>query len=267
MQNTQLFNNDEQKRIATFNPRQIAREKAEKENLIKMNIASEIYLTQNIGIYYNDIMQDIDEDIFASCRSLLDWMRDKDYMRKGKRIQRDGIITEYKRTYPDHFENSKWQTYNLPKFIAFLVYKLTDKNYVNGIKKADLFKRSLIDTDWFMKAVTVAGVRLMEDLYDTNSLTSKKAREAIYLKKTILALLEKTGRIIGRSTKNHNASYMRYELEEITLQTMKSTQKHIQSLINANDEEMKIFHEYEGVFHNALEDVRKNILHIGYEKK
>jgi len=46
-----------------------------------------------------------------------------------------------------------------------------------------------------MKSVTVAGVRLMEDLYDANSLTSKKAREAIYLKKTILALLEKTGRI------------------------------------------------------------------------
>jgi len=93
-----------------------------------------------------------------------------------------------------------------------------------------------------MKSVTVAGVRLMEDLYDTNSLRNKKDREAIYLKKTILALLEKTGRIIGRSTKNHNASYMRCELEEITLKTMKSTQKNIQSLINANDDEMKILH-------------------------
>jgi len=201
----------------------------------------------------------------SSVMVLIDWMRDKDYLRKGKRIQRDGIITEYRRAYPDHFHSGKWQTYNLPKFIAFLVYKLTNKDYVNGRKKADLFKRSFIDQDWFMKAVTVAGVRLMEDLYDTNSLTSKKAREAIYLKKTILALLEKTGRIIGRSTKNHNATYMRYELEEITLQTMKSTQKHIQSLINANDEEMKIFHEYEGIFHNALEDVRKNILFIEHE--
>lgn len=247
--------------LQLYNPKQIAIQRAEEENLRKMNVAAEIYITQNIGIYYNDIMKSDDTSDFASCRSILAWMNSLDYTKgNGTKISRSGIIKLYLEEHPDHFVNGIWQAYNFPIFIDFLADKLTDKAFVNSRAKAQQFKASLMNRDWFTKAVTVAGIRLLNDLHDKRALSSRKAREAISLQKTLHDLIDKTGRIIGKSTKNHDAYYLKEELQDVVISSIKNAQSHIRQMLEGNDEEVKIFHEFEDIYHISLENVRTKLI-------
>ena len=247
--------------LQLYNPRQIAIQKAEEENLRKMNIAAEIYITQNIGIYYNDIMKNNDSGEFATCRSILAWMNSLDYIKEtGTKISRSGIIKLYLEEHPDHFVNGIWQAYNFPTFIDFLADKLTDKAFVNSRAKAQKFKASLMNKDWFIQAVTVAGIRLLSDLHDKKALSSRKAREAISLQKTLHDLIEKTGRIIGRSTKNHDVYELKEDIQDVVINSIKHAQTHIRQMIEANDEEIKIFHEFEDIYQMSLENVRQRLI-------
>lgn len=213
--------------ITQFNPKEIALKKAQEEYLRKMNIAAELLITRELSIYYSDIMQEVDKDTQASCRSILSWLNDYSSSRDGKKIYRAGIISLYKETHKDHFINGVWQAYNLPELIDFTIKKLTDKNFVGSKSKAALFKTSFLDETWFRQAVSVIGLKMLEDNENLNGLTSNTAKELIFIRKVIKMSYEKTGQIIGRSTKNHNAEYMREELKEITTQTYKFVQQHL----------------------------------------
>lgn len=166
----------------------------------------------------------------------------------------------YKETHKDHFINGVWQAYNLPELIDFTIKKLTDKNFVGSKSKAALFKTSFLDETWFRQAVSVIGLKMLEDNENLNGLTSNTAKELIFIRKVIKMSYEKTGQIIGRSTKNHNAEYMREELKEITTQTYKFVQQHLKNFILANTEEIALLKEFEGEYFKALKDTRMILL-------
>lgn len=246
--------------IIQFNPKELALQKAKEETLRKMNIAAELLITKELSIYYSDIMQEVDKDTQASCRSILSWLGDYSSSRGDKKIYREGIISLYKKDNPEHFKDGVWQAYNLPLLVAYTIQKLTDKNFVGSKGKAALFKTSFLDEKWFRQAVSVIGLKMLEDNGNLNGLTSNTAKELIFIRKVIKMSYEKTGLIIGRSTKNHNAGYMREELKAITEETYRFVQQHLNSLILANNEETALLKEFEGEYFKALKDTRMILL-------
>lgn len=77
--------------ITQFNPKEIALKKAQEEYLRKMNIAAELLITRELSIYYSDIMQEVDKDTQASCRSILSWLNDYSSSRDGKKFIGQGL--------------------------------------------------------------------------------------------------------------------------------------------------------------------------------
>lgn len=242
-----------------FNPLEMAREKTIAEQLHKMNVATEMLITKNVGIYYVDIMADVDTDLHASSRSILDWLNNKNHTRQGKQIKRDGLIKLYKAEYPEDFKGGKWQSYNLPNYIYFTGIMLTDKKFTNK-STSEKYKRSFIDNNWFMKFVAVIGVRMLEEQMSVDGINSKTAHEILRANKRTKESLAHISKIIGRSTKNHNVEYMRRNMKEISVGFLKDAQRSIQRELMAYSSEKHILEEFENEYLLALEGVRRKLI-------
>jgi hypothetical protein len=253
-----MLNTQKSTNLIVFNPLEIARKKSEQEQLKKMNIAAELLITKNVGIYYVDIMNGIDTDLYASSKSLLDWLNDKDHTRKETRIQRDGLITLYKQDCPEDFIDGKWQAYNLPNYIYYIGTALIDKKYTKTV--ANKYKRSFANEEWFMKLVAVAGIKLLEQQMELDSLHSVTALQVLKTNKTTRQFLEKANRAIGRSTKNHDANFMKNELKDIVDSFLRQAQGSIQKEILAFSNERHVLEEFENEYSLALENARIKLL-------
>ena len=261
MQNLKSQNN-----LINFDPRRIAQQKSEREQLHKMNIAAELLISRSVGIYYADIMTDIDTDLYASSRSLLSWINDFNRNIKGKKSSRDGIISLYKERFPEDFDFHTdfglhaWNAYNLPRYIHFAGAMLTDKAYAG--KAASTYKQSFVNDDWFWKMIAVSGIKLLERQVESSGIIhSKAASEVLKMNKMTRQLLDKTGSIIGRSTKNHDAESLKDELKTLVMDHYKFMQRSIQKEIEHYSEEREALAEYQDYLNESLLDARDNITH------
>lgn len=254
---TQL-DNQIQDNMLMFNPSEIALQRARRKEEMKMNIAAEMLIAEQVGIYYTDIMSDVDTDLYASSRSLISWMKDRTYTYRGEKRTREGIVTLYKRDHPEHFIDGVWEGKEFPNFIQYTCTYLIDKDFTN--RMAPVYKRSLTNREWFNQAFAVAGLTLLESM-DINKLNSNTAQRTLKLNQNNKELLSALAKVIGRSTKNHNAEYLRNEMKQITNMYIRSMQKGIMGYFEAVDDETAILDEYKQEFMQGLEMARTRALH------
>lgn len=226
---------------------------AEAQRLVQkqLNIACEIYIVEQYArIHYADLMGDV-PDGFASKDRLVNWLND--YTRNG-RIVREGAISKYKKDFKDNFENGIWQASNFCVFISYLKDLLTDESFVKNRKTAETFKRSFADREWFQNAIAVSGLKLLENLYEQNALQTNIAKA--YIRQVFLAreLLNSVAKIIGRSTKNHDAFDMKELLGDIVEQNFKAQLRSAFDIFR-NEAEYRVYKKYASDIQRALETV------------
>lgn len=171
-------------------------------------VAIEIYLAEKCArIHYADLMDNLPSHL-ASKDSLLAWLNDK--VVKGQLV-RKGIISLYKQERPEDFEDGMWKPINFPLFVKYAAEKLTDKNFVNSRKLAEIYKRSFNEAVWLGKAATVMGLKLLEELHKHGQLRSVTAKAILDMNERSRELLEKNARVISRAARNNDFSvqYMR----------------------------------------------------------
>ena len=195
---------------ATFNPVQYAERLAVEEIRNELDIAAEIFVVQNRGIHYADIMESKEGE--ASRTMLLSWLNDS--VRRGV-TARDGIVTLYKASHPDHFENGKWRAQYLAAFIDYALRQLTEKTFMKDKRRAALFSESVKSEEWAWQAASVMSIKLFEDLYLQNGLRSLSARFAIGEMIRYREMWEKLGGLVGRVGKTGG-------LDDFTRQQLKS---------------------------------------------
>lgn len=239
-----------------YNPRKLAAVSESEANLKALDIAAEMYLARNIGIYYIDIMRDIDTKQFASSYSVLAWFRDRKVNTKDGGYTREGIISLYKKDYPCHFnEEGGWHASYLPLYINYACKRLVDPSYNKG--KHDLYEASIMDTSWFDKLVTMAGILMFESV-DVNTLASNAAKQTFLMNQGSRELLGKIGAISGRIAKYHDYELIAELKEEIT-DHLYSTQKAINALIQSRSDELEYLEEYGQVYDKSLTSVRSQL--------
>jgi hypothetical protein len=168
-----------------------------------LNIAAEIYLAERCAsIHYEDLMSGTGPNQ-VSKDMLISWLNDS--IRHGE-VLRAGIISRYTMDRPDDFENGEWQPLNFNVLIEFMAKKLTDKDFVGGKGKAQLFASSIRDPSWLHKAAAVTGLKMLERMHRQGVLKSKLAKIKLDLVFNSRELLESSGRIIGRVVKNNGSS-------------------------------------------------------------
>lgn len=160
----------------------------------ELSVANQLHMaTKYVHIHFSDIMNDGGE--YASKSRLLSWLND--YERKGV-VKRVGIVNRYKLDRPHHFDGGKW---NATYFAEFIAYMVNEFEAIQNKKVREDFMRSLKSREWFDKAIAVAGMKLLLNLYDNNALTSFVARATIHNAVTSQKMLEKMGGISGRVAK------------------------------------------------------------------
>lgn len=185
------------------NPAQYYEEEVKREVLDRYNTAFEIFMAeQYTRIRYSELM-DIENKNYASKQRLLSWINDNT---AGRGI-RAGILTKYKESHPEHFENGIWQARYFSYFIYYAYKLLTDKVFVRDKKIADEFARSFKDKEWFWQAVALLGAKLLEYLYDKNALKTDIAKAYVRQIKLSRRLLDDIGHITGRVLKNYGTNY------------------------------------------------------------
>lgn len=168
----------------------------------EMDIATEIYLARHLGVvHYADLMDSVPEDM-ASKSMLLAWLNDST---KNGVVQRAGLISLYQKEHLAHFSEGNWSARYFCEFADYVKTKLMDKEFT-GSKKAALFRTSFRDPVWFSQALSVCGVKLLEACYYQGTLRSGFARSILSIVLAWRHSIERIGAVVGRSTKNHEAS-------------------------------------------------------------
>ena len=161
----------------------------------ELSVATQLHMARNfVHIHYSDIMSDSSE--YASKTRLISWLNDYE---RGGLVKRLGIINKYKIDRPQHFTNGKW---NAAYFVEFIAYMVNELESIQDKKVRGDFMRSLKSRDWFDKAIAVAGMKLLLNLYGANALTSEVARATLSNTLTAQNVLEKVGKISGRVVKH-----------------------------------------------------------------
>ena len=152
-------------------------EKAKEEKEIEYRKALEIYLATHLSsVNYEDLMKDL-PDGTVSKQQFLSWFNDS--VRKNK-VVRKGILTNYRESKPEHFdENGHWNIKYFHAYIQFVFQSLTDPTIVHDKKVFEKFVYSVNNDEWKFKAMLVAGLKMLEDLYIKNQLQSTIARNLI----------------------------------------------------------------------------------------
>ncbi|MBE0069848.1 hypothetical protein [Thermoanaerobacterium thermosaccharolyticum] len=237
--------------LLIINPDSYIFKQAEEKVRKELNIAFEIFIARQYScIHYSDLMDDVPDGL-ASKDRLIKWLNDAKY--KGK-ISREGIITMYREKNPQYFKNGIWQASSFCNFILFMKKNLLDTKYVKKQEIADTFKRSFKNDEWYNSAVAVAGLKLLEDLYDRHALLTDTAKA--YIRETKLArqILSSVGKIIGRDGKNHDISDLKEDMTNIVEHVFKEALKNAFQLY-ADKPEQKCFLKYE-------KTIRQNLMNI-----
>lgn len=140
-------------------------------------IAIEMFLAKKlIKLNYIDLLTEVPEGTVSGAR-LLSWINDR---RTQVPEEGYGIIRRYKEAYPEHFERGKWKSENFGYFLGYASDLLKDKEFFGDNKKAyEDFKHSFLDDSWWYVATAVASLKLLEELYLSDGLTSEKAEELL----------------------------------------------------------------------------------------
>lgn len=166
----------------------------------RYRIAIEMFLVKSLThIHYNSLMSDVPEGT-ASKDSLISWINDRNTTEKEDGY---GVITRYKISNPDHFENGKWKAEKFGHFLGYASELLRDPNFFGKNKGAyRIFRDSFKSDEWWYKATSVIALKLLEDLYKNNGMLSIYAEEVIRTNFATREILSASGRIVGRVGKN-----------------------------------------------------------------
>lgn len=248
------------------NPEQFYEQEVRREILNRYNTAFEIFMAeQYTRIRYSELM-DVKNDAYASKQRLLSWINDN----TAGKSTRAGILTKYRESHPEHFENGIWQARYFSYFIHYAYKLLVDKSFVKEEKIADEFARSFKNEEWFWQAVAVLGAKLLEYLYDMNALQTDIAKAYVRQIKLSRRLLEDIGRITGRVAKNYSESYG--DMEEIDA-VMAEIRRNIEETfrqqialsyqIFKSQKEYQFYQAYKQLIRNDIVQIyRKEILQI-----
>lgn len=232
-----------------IDPEKLLTKRCIQEVEAKLDIAMEVAITESMGLYYKDVFNNIDSDKYAAKNSFLSYLRDYKQTRKNGDVFRKGIMTLYEESYPEHFEGGIWRARYFFNFVEFMVERLVDKNFVKTQAKVSLFKTSLNDKDWFKKAVTLSGVKLLEDLLQKDSLRSGWARTAVAYTLNTRALIEKLAAIY------HKPNVKDEELvgikDKVDLMLRESFFKNM--VLDDNHPDIRAFKEFKGEYHKSFE--------------
>ena len=214
------------------------------------NIATELLIVANIGIYYKDILNGF-ADNYPSSLSVSKRLNGAD----GAKIKTKGLVEKYKEDYPEHFINGVWQSAYLPNYICYLGKKLTDKEEAG--RKASEYKNAFLDKEYFKQFVILSGIKILEEQLPYG-LNSKAATATMEINKNNKELLEKIGKIIGRFNKYGECDTT--FLKEIVRGQLESIVKDTNLRIKYYAEEMNILRNYESDYLKVLEEQRLLIL-------
>jgi len=246
---------------ALLNPQRFISEEVLRKTGDEIDIAVEIFITQQQAVYYNQLMSEGDGTL-ASKTKLISWLND--YSKKGK-IARPGIITLYRSENPDHFSAGKWEARNIALFARYMVEHLTDPGYVRK-SNARIFSDSVWDDNWFLQAVTLGATKLLESLVRTKGLKSVVAHSLLSCTVRERFLLEKMGLILGKAAKNEGLSpklrkEAQNEIRKLLLVQIRYQQEAVKA---SNKGEYAIFTKYKGEIEQALFYTRNEFLEERY---
>jgi hypothetical protein len=236
-------------RLVEIDPKSYLYKMTEDQIKNEANIATEIFIARQFSrVHYEDLMSS--SSIPEGCASknrLIAWIND--YVR-GK-YKRMGVISRYKYERPEDFVDGIWQANSFGSFAQFMKDVLTDFKFTRNKKISDEFKRSFLSEEWYWEALSISGLKLLEDLYKHNALQTNIAKA--YIRQVILSreLLSKVGLIIGRSTKNHDAGDIQQQLENVFEITFKNQLKAAFDIFK-NYEEYKIYLKFRKPISNNL---------------
>lgn len=236
-------------------PTQYALEVSRRKIMNEMDIASEIFIARHRAINYSDVMKESSAN--ASKQSLISWLND--CTRNNEHV-RSGIITLYKQTHPEHFDTGKWMARNVAVYISFVLERLTSKDYVKSKSKVKLFLESIQNDIWFFQASAVACIKLLEDLYHSDSLKSVCAYSLVDQMLTYREQQKSTAKIIGRVGKSGNFSDL--DKEELMYINHNAAIKGLQSAMKAVEQhnENALFEQYKRDIQQGLIQARSRYL-------
>lgn len=240
-----------------LNPEKYIQIKVINQQKKKIRIATEIFLAEKCTrIHYADLMDDV-PDGTASKNSLISWLNDS--VRKGKVI-RKGIISLYREEKKDHFENGFWNSLYFAQYVEYVLEKLTNKDFVNSRKIADLYINSVKNPIWLDKASAVMGLKLLEELHSLNKLTSVVAKILLDLNENNRELLKKNGAIIGRAAKNNQRDSGFQQEMKTLLEEFYKKQWQLEIKRYSQHEEYRLLEEYKPDIEAALIGVTTRLI-------
>jgi hypothetical protein len=216
----------------------------------KLDIAVEVAIAESMGLYYNDVFSHVDADKHVAKNSLLSYLRDYKQTRKNGDVYRKGIMTLYEESFPEHFEGGIWRARYFFNFVEFMVERLVDKNFMKNTAKISMFKVSLNDKDWFKKAVTLSGVKLLEDLLQKGALRSGWARTAVAYTLNTRTLIEKLAAVYHKSNELSEEALEGIR-DKVDLMLRESFFKNM--VLDDNHPDVKAFKEFKGEYHKSFE--------------
>lgn len=222
-------------------------------DLDKQRIAIELYLVKSLtNVHYQSLMSTVPKNT-ASKNSLLAWINDRNTEDKQDGL---GIISRYKLSNPEHFENGKWKTEKFGEFLGYVADLLRSKSFFGNNKNAyKLFRESLKYDDWWYKATAVITLKLLEDLYKNNGMTSVFAEEILRTNFATREILSASGRIIGRVGKNS-------DLKEDDKEVLQGLISDMYPKLFANLKKSH-FYTFENMLHNEYYDsIQERVLKV-----
>lgn len=215
------------------------------------NIAAEVYMLDHCtGLRYNDLMSKVGSHQISST-SLLAYL--------DSRGGREGIIEQYKRNFPSHFDRlGKWQARYAFDFWRFVCECLTSSKSGGMLrtKQRALFgQNSLNDPRWMEQMMAASSLRLLEDLYDSNALASNSARSAIRTIRLTRDIIDGLAASNNRTAKR-NGALTKDEAEYHYQQSIHQLQKVVkQSLSDIDVNERRILDEHGAFFADQKQEL------------
>lgn len=204
------------------------------------NIAAEVFMLDHCtSLRYSDLMSAVDSEQISS-QSLLAYLDTK----RG----REGIIKQYKREHIMHFDRfGKWQARYIFDFWKFVCKKLTPSvsgGMLRNRQTRSFGQNSLSDPQWMEQMMAASSLRLLEDLFDSNSLASNSAKRAIRTIRFTREAIESLAASNNRTAKR-NGAITKFEADKHHQEAVNKLQIAVtQSLHDIESEERRILDMY-----------------------
>lgn len=208
------------------------------------NIAAEVFMLDHCtALRYNDLMSSVGSDQISS-NSLLAYLD----TRRG----REGIIDQYKRDNSYHFDRfGKWQARYIFDFWTYVRDKLKpvqEGGMLRNRQTRTFGQNSINDPVWMEQMMSLSSLRLLENLYDSNALASRSAKNAIRTVRLAREAIESLAASNNRTAKR-NGAITKYDADQHHQKAVNQLQTAVtQSIHDIDSDERRILDMYGAFF-------------------